>query len=722
MENHPAEPILRAFADALHHTCDPSLVQQHHTAQTHQHPVASLIDDLVDAGKQVSLIFTQNNLPREKVDELIAYPSFPMLIFLEEEGEAVPTLLYTNKKDERIIRQFKQGQMLTDVEISQRPAYFTEEGSDEVVLVTGFPFSSMMSDNHNGKGKEVSPVKRLLRLLGTEKQDILYIYVYAIAVGIISLSLPLGTQAIVGFISGGMWFNSVVLLISLVVIGVLVSGGLQIMQIAMVEVLQRRIFAKAAFEFAYRTPKLDMEALFKYYAPELMNRFFDILTLQKGLPKLLIDLSTAALQIFFSLVLLSFYHPFFVFFGLLLITILILIFYITGPKGLKSSIVESKYKYKVVFWLEELARTIYSFKVAGNTHLPMKVADYNVNNYLAHRRMHFSVLIRQFSYIVIFKTLIIAGLLILGTLLVINRQITLGQFVASEIIIVLILGAVEKIIINMDTVYDMLTAVDKIGHVTDLPLERQGGFDAAQHNFREGIDIKLSNVNYTFPESDIKALKNINLHIKQGEHICVAGYHNSGKTTLVNLLDGIYASYKGSITYNGISLKNIDLSTLRDHIGKNVSQEDIFDGTVLDNIMLGKPQADPKVALRALSEVDALDEINKLPDGVHTHLLPGGKMLSAGIVSKIILARCVAKQPKVIILNDYFQVFEKSEKKKLMQYLTDQKHAWTLIVVSNDPVVMQACQRVLVMKDGSIVSDGSTEHLAQDVHFNEVVF
>ncbi len=205
----------------------------------------------------------------------------------------------------------------------------------------------------------------------------------------------------------------------------------------------------------------------------LLTGSFDVLTIQKGLPKLLIDISTAVIQIFFSLILLSFYHPFFVFFGLLLISLLAIIFYITGPKGLDSSITESKYKYKVAYWLEELARTLTSFKVAGTTHLPMKRVSENVNNYLIHRKIHFGVLIRQFSYIIAFKTFIVGGLLILGTILVIDRQITLGQFVASEIIIVLILGAVEKIIVTMDTIYDMLTAVDKIGHVTDLPLENE---------------------------------------------------------------------------------------------------------------------------------------------------------------------------------------------------------------------------------------------------------
>ena len=289
-----------------------------------------------------------------------------------------------------------------------------------------------------------------------------------------------------GLSRAAMWFNSVILLIALVVIAIVVSGGLQIMQISMVEVMQRRIFAKTAFEFAHRIPRIDAESILKYYAPELINRFFDVLTIQKGLPKLLIDISTAVIQIFFSLILLSFYHPFFVFFGMLLVALLAIIFYITGPKGLQSSIKESKYKYKVVYWLEELARTLSSFKVAGTTQLPMQRVSENVNNYLIHRKVHFGVLIRQFSYIIAFKTFIVGGLLILGTILVIDRQITLGQFVASEIIIVLILAAVEKIIVNLDTIYDMLTAVDKIGHVTDLPLENDGGIHGARHLLREG--------------------------------------------------------------------------------------------------------------------------------------------------------------------------------------------------------------------------------------------
>jgi ABC-type bacteriocin/lantibiotic exporter with double-glycine peptidase domain len=295
-----------------------------------------------------------------------------------------------------------------------------------------------------------------------------------------------------------------------------------------VEHLQRRVFTKASIEFAFRIPRLKMEAILGSYAPELVNRFFDILTIQKGLPKLLIDLSSGLIQIFFGLLLLSLYHPFFVFFSIILVTILVLIFFITGPSGLESSINESKYKYKVAQWLEELARALKSFKLAGNTDLPIKKTDYTVNNYLKYRRKHFSILVTQFSFIILFKAAVTGGLLIMGTILVVNREITLGQFVASEVIIILILNAVEKIIMYMDVVYDLFTAVDKIAQVTDLPLEKVGGIDFPKNNNQSGYAIEVKDLKYKYPNGTEYILNGINLNIKAGEKLCIAGPGGSG--------------------------------------------------------------------------------------------------------------------------------------------------------------------------------------------------
>ena len=315
-----------------------------------------------------------------------------------------------------------------------------------------------------------SPTRRLLRLLGTEKKDIGYIYLYALVTGLISLSMPLGIQAVFNLVSSGLVFSSVYVLIGLVVVGVLAAGLLVVSQMTLVEVLQQRIFAKAAFEFAYRLPRIQPDALSGYDPPELMNRFFDVLTLTKGLPKLLIDLTAAAVQILFGIILLSFYHPVFLGFGLFTLLTLLSICWIYGPRGIRTSLNESKYKYKVVSYLEDFARDLPRYRHRNDTE-PIDRIDDLVAKYVSHRNDHFRVLKRFFYSAIAFRTLVTGGLLILGTSLVISREMTLGQFVAAELVIVLISGSVEKLISGIDTVFDMLTAVEKIANVTDLPLE-----------------------------------------------------------------------------------------------------------------------------------------------------------------------------------------------------------------------------------------------------------
>lgn len=714
---------MQSFGEALKQDVSTQISESLSGRTTEYTPdqLPTFLHDLTETGSSSRLVFLPNSLPAANYRDFLKKLTFPILVFLQSSGKLVPTVVRLDKKMNPVAHRISPNGTTTIVPIdtlSEEP-HLNEKG--EVVFMTAFPFRSMVSKTEED-GEHLTPLKRLLNLLSTERRDIIYLYVYAVAVGIISLSLPLGTQAIVGFISGGMWFNSVILLIALVVIAIVVSGGLQIMQISMVEVMQRRIFAKTAFEFAHRIPRIDAESILKYYAPELINRFFDVLTIQKGLPKLLIDISTAVIQIFFSLILLSFYHPFFVFFGMLLVALLTIIFYITGPKGLRSSIKESKYKYKVVYWLEELARTLTSFKVAGTTQLPMQRVSENVNNYLIHRKIHFGVLIRQFSYIIAFKTFIVGGLLILGTILVIDRQITLGQFVASEIIIVLILGAVEKIIVNLDTIYDMLTAVDKIGHVTDLPLEKEGGITVPASYFDQGIHIRVEKLSYRYPGSKDYVLKDIDLDVKPGERVCITGYNGSGKSTLVNILDGIYDSYEGIVTLNSVSLHNLNFTVLRDHIAKNVSQEDIFDGSVLENVTVGKPFVSYQNAIDALQKVGILDDINRMPDGLHTGLISGGKNLSSGLAQKIILARCIAKNPEVIILNDFFQFFSQLEQRKLIDYLTDERHRWSLIVVSTDPVIVSRCTKVVVLKQGKKIAEGTYDEIKEEPFFQQLVF
>lgn len=675
--------------------------------QYEPHEIAEFQRDLIEAANDAGVVLIEKYLNKETLKDLITNNKTPLIVFVEQEG-FYPAFLRKNKKKMFLEFVTNSGE-LKELEINNLAELnFASNAEGEVYTLSCFAYQSFMSGDNEGP---VSPVRRLFQLLSADKKDIFFVYVYAALIGLVSLTLPLGIQAAVELISGGVVFSSVYLLIGLIIFGTIGTGILQVLQITIVEYLQRRVFTKSAFEFAFRVPRIRMESVLNMHMPELMNRFFDVLTLQKGLPKILIDLSTGIIQILFGLLLLAFYHPFFIVFGLGLLGLLFLIFFFTGPKGLRSSIKESKYKYKVVYWLEEMARTLYSFKLAGNTVLPLRKTDYLVNNYLENRNSHFKILISQYSFILLFKAIITGGLLILGTILVIQREITLGQFVASEVIIILVLASVEKIIMYMDVVYDMLTAVDKISHVTDLPLENSGGIDIPEAQLKDGYQVIMEEVSYTYPGAKVPSLKNLSLNVEKGKSVCISGGSGSGKTTLTNIIAGIHQNYSGIMTYNGYSLRDLDATYIRDRIGKNVSQEDIFEGTILENILVGKPTSDIKNALDAIEDVGLKDQINKLENGLNTEMLSGGKGFSSSFVNKLVLARCLAKRPAMLILNDFFNNFSKRERIELIELLTDKKRKWTLIVVSNDPLVMAACDNVLFLEDGAQSAYGPFEDL-----------
>jgi len=537
----------------------------------------------------------------------------------------------------------------------------------------------------------------------------------------VSLSLPLGIQAIIGLISGGLFINSVIVLMVLVILATIVSGWLQVLQLSVVEILQQRLFAKASVEFTFRIPRIKIEALHNQYAPELMNRFFDIMSIQKSLPKILIDLSTAGVQIVFGLLLLSLYHPLFIFFGLLIVALIVVIFYITGPKAVETNLNASKYKYKVAYWLEELARSMNTFKLAGSTPLPMYKTDKLLDQYLKYRQAHFKILVKQFKAIIAFKTFITGGLLILGGILVVEKQINLGQFVAAEVIILLVLASVEKLISILESIYDLITAADKVGHVTDIELEHNQGMSIEQtSNNQTDFNLTLRNVTYTYPDTLKAAIENVNLEIKTGEKICICGYNGSGKSTLVKILSGLYFDFSGSLMINGMPLHEVNLHSYRSAIADNLSDQDIFEGSIEQNISLGRNDISIADILDSIKKVHLDSFIFSLPNGIKTHLQAGGYVLSKSNKEKLLLARSIAGKPKLLLIDEFFYNAEKNEKENILQHLFNPSNKWGIVIISNDREIMKKCDRLVMMDQGNILTTGTYGELNNTDIFNRI--
>jgi ABC-type bacteriocin/lantibiotic exporter with double-glycine peptidase domain len=549
----------------------------------------------------------------------------------------------------------------------------------------------------------MTPLKRFYNLLQLDKKDVGQIFFYAIFAGLVSLSLPLGIQSIVNFIQSGRVSASWIVLIILVVIGVALVGILSLMQLRLTENLQQKIFVRSSFEFASRLPKIKSEALYDTYPPELANRFFDTLTIQKGTSKLLIDFSAALLQIAFGLILLSLYHPFFIVFGILLFFLLYFIFKFSYRTGLETSLKESKFKYKVASWLQEIARNNYSFRNELNYNYALQKNDNIVGDYLNYREKHFNIIKKQFIQLIAFKILITASLLSIGGYLVLSQEMNIGQFVAAEIIILLVINSVEKIIIGLETFYDVLTSIEKIGQVTDMDLEAET--TETYDNCYTNISLETEGVYFKFPEAKQNTLKSINLKIEQGECIYLEGRNGSGKTTLIRILSGLLQPTAGVFYINDDTFKKINLKQYRSQIGSIIYGETPFEGSIIDNITFKDDSISQEALKWAIDGVQLSKLVKSLPDGLDTIIFPEGKQLSSSNIQKILLARSIIHKPKILFYEDPTDTMDEDIANEIIDFITNEKHSWTIVVSSKNPYWKTKSNRIVTMQEGKILSD-----------------
>lgn len=547
----------------------------------------------------------------------------------------------------------------------------------------------------------MSPWKRFIGLLQLEKREIFQVFYYAIFSGIVALSLPLGIQAIINLIQGAEISTSWIVLVILVTLGVAFSGALQLMQLRIIETIQQRIFLRSSFELSYRFPKIKMSALSNYYPPELANRFFDTLTIQKGLSKILIDVPTAVIQILFALILLSFYHPFFISFGILLLVFIVIVFKYTAEKGLETSLEESKHKYKVAHWIQEIARAMVSFKLSGNTSLAINKNDALVNEYITARESHFKILMLQFIQMISFKVIVTASVLLIGGALVLNQEMNIGQFVAAEIIILLVIASVEKLILGLEPFYDVLTSIEKLGQIVDKDLEKQKG---NKPKILDDINIELENVHYSVPNREKPILTNISFSINSKSRILVQGENGSGKSSLLRLISAVIEPTSGNIYINNQSLKSINPNYYRSLLGLSLTEETPFEGSIRENLTFGNTEITDEAIFKVLQVVGLMSFVKEQPDGLETILYPDGKQISYTVSKKIVLARAILKQPKVLIFEDALLRFNQEEKNSIINYLTHKDRPWALIVAGSNEAWKNKCTEFLTLHEGQIKS------------------
>ena len=529
-------------------------------------------------------------------------------------------------------------------------------------------------------------LKKFYQILRLDKKDIAAIYAFAILAGIVQLSLPLGIQTIISFVMAGSISASIVILILLVVFGTFLNGLLQVRQLEIIEKLKQKIFLRYSLEFSDRLPKLNTEKLDNYYLPELVNRFFDTISLQKGLEKLLLDLPAAVIQILLGLLLLSFYHPIFIGFGALLLIIIIIILRYTSPQGLALAMESSDYKYQVAAWLQETARVVKSFKYA-ESNLHIQKTDQLVSSHLDARTKYFKVLLVQFWSLISFKIIITAAMLMVGAILLVDQQINVGQFIAADIVIITIIGSVEKLIVSLDKVYDAMVSVEKLGKITEAEIEVGGNMQV--QNLEKGMAITFNNVNYAYNGSS-QILSNFNATIHAGQVVHIGGISGSGKSTLLRLLTGTYKNFEGIILIDGQPISSYNLQSLRSKTGILLSSHDIFQATLWENITMGNTDITLEKLTDYAEQLELTAFIQSHSTGLATMLDPSGKRLPKHIRQKILLLRALLADHRLLLLEEPFEHLDAEISNALMGIIKSLKNT-TIIIASIDNSISKYC-------------------------------
>ncbi len=550
---------------------------------------------------------------------------------------------------------------------------------------------------HDGDHHHPTPAARLRALLRAERSDVWVVVAYAATIGLLSLAVPVAVQSLVNTVAFGSLTQPIVVLTLLVLAGLGFANTLRALQARVVELIQERLFVRVAADLAYRLPRARAGAFAGHYGPELVNRFFDVLTVQKGAASLLLDGVAIVLQTAIGMLLLAFYHPLLLAFDVVLLGAVVFLVLVLGRGATGTAVEESKAKYAVAAWLEELARHPAAFKAPGGAALALARVDALCRRYLGSRRRHFRVLFRQIVGGLALHAAASAALLGIGGWLVVERQLTLGQLVAAELIVSAVVAGVAKFGKHLETYYDLLAAVDKLGHLVDLPLEREGG-DAPGPDAGAPV-VELRGI--TPGAGPGPALGGGGLALAAGERVALTGPNGAGKTGLLELLYGLHAPAAGQLRFGGTPAAELSLEALRRQVAL-VRGHEAFEATLADNVAMGRDEVGPDAVRRALAAVGLLEHVARLPEGARTPLATGGAPLSPGQVSLLVLARALAGRPRLVLVDGALDTLDGAARAAALDALCDPSAPWSLLVSTQRDDVAARCGRTLRLAGGAL--------------------
>ena len=542
-------------------------------------------------------------------------------------------------------------------------------------------------------------MQTIFQFIQIEKKDIWAIAIYSVAIGLLSLTIPVGVQSLVTILNFGTLFQPVLVLTLLVIIALCFVGIMNVLQSYIAEVIQQRLFVRLAAKVTNLIPRAKHSELQKYYGSEIPNYFLDIAIIQKSASVLITDGLGIFLQTIIGLLVLVVYHPIFIIFDILVIVVVIgIIFYLIGKVGVETSIKESKSKHKLASWLEEmnLHKTVFRSEKA---HIFANLRTENLaREYVQSRRKHFKALIRQMIGFVTLQAFGSGLLLGIGGWLVIGGKITLGQLVASEIIVAKILDNLSKFSKYLESYYDLCASVDKINHLLDFSEEISGSESVL---FPKEVPISVS-IQKLATKSGEVSFSGLNIEARKGEIVVIKDDAMRSSPALLDLLFGLSPTTHGAVEVNNFHLQDISIAEWRNHVSL-LRDLEIFSGSIADNVKLAKMDSDSSDIRDILEKVGLMNRIQKFPNGIHSEIYRNGYPLIKEELALLTFARCFLSKPGLVLIDDLLNYLSKESLSIILPLIQEYKKYSTFVIASFSPDVLKIADRVYTLKDGKTV-------------------
>ncbi len=644
-------------------------------------------EELAAIGKKMGIFFLQKEASMEEILPKV-YPSFPVAVFTKDQGW--------------ILINSTLGPFVRFTRIATSDSVWTLKSRLKKSLDTGKDNGSLsqwilldQSFHRLGMNQQDHPdyLKSIFQLIQMEKNDIWAIAIYSVAMGILSLIIPIGVQSLVNILNFGTLFQPVLILTFLVIIALGFVGLMNVLQSYVAELIQQRLFVRLAANVTNLFPRVNHHDFKKYYASEMPNYFLDISIIQKSATILLTNGLGIFLQTLIGLLVLVLYHPFFILFNVLILAFVIgIIFYSIGSVGIETSIKESKSKHKVASWIQEMNfhRTVFRSERAHN-YASLRTENL-VREYISNRRKHFKALMRQMIGFVSLQAFGSGLLLGIGGWLVIKGQITLGQLVASEIIVAKILDNFGKFTKYLENYYDLCASVDKVNHLLDFSLELSGS-ESPSIEKESPISIRI---------------EKLNMQAEKGEIVVIRDPENKTAMSLVDMLYGFKASSYGSIAVNNTYLQDMNLREWRNHISL-LRDIECFSGSIADNVKLNSIHASSTEIRNALDKVNLMKRIQDFPNGIQSELLRNGYPFTKEELALLVIARALLDKPALILIDEILIYLSKESISLLVSLLKELKKHSTILISSMHPDFQTIADRVYTFKDGELIEKGKVK-------------